>query len=179
MRTFFRWFGFYGAHPARHGPGLQLLSAFFLLLAGCVSAPPADLGRWVPEGYYVFDCPIVYDNGLARISHTAGGARVQLLEDVKGSFILRVDNKGALEIVDADMHYPGLKRSFKGGGLMSEPGRASGRAIAWLKTLGPISRDHRAGPWTLRPATEKEIERHLEKRRKLEERRRTRENGLS
>jgi len=119
----------------------------------------------------VFHCPIVYDNGMAELTHVATGARIQLLETIQGAFTLRVDADGVVEIIDADMHYPGLKRSFKGKGRIESPGHASGRAVSWLKTLGPLSRDHREGAWTLRPAPAEKTQRFLEKRQNLDERR--------
>lgn len=124
----------------------------------------------LPEGLYKFDCPIVYDNGFAELTHQNNGIKVQLLEDIKGSFIFTISSDNTVKIVDAEMDYPGLKRSFKGEGHILQTGYAEGNAIMWLKTSGPISRNHREGPWTLREATDREIKSYRAKQQRLEER---------
>jgi len=74
------------------------------------------------------------------------------------------------------VEYPGLKRSFRGDGSILSPGRAEGTAISWLKSLGPISRNHREGSWQLRPATPREIERYQAEQRRLHSYRKTLED---
>lgn len=168
-----------GPHPALLRPRLQLLSLFFLCLSACISPPPGHLSASLPEGYYRFNCPIAYDNDMVKLTHEKGRVRVQLLEDYMGNFALKVDPDGSLKIVDDHMDYPGLPRSFKGEGRMLQPGSAEGSAVLWLKSAGPISRNHREGPWTLRRAGEKEIQDFLKKQQTLEIRRqRAREAGL-
>ncbi len=157
---------------------MQLLSLLFLSLNGCVS-PPADLSRSLPEGYYRFDCPIAYDNGMVQLRHQNGKIRVQLLEGYTGSFAFQVKGNSVLKIVDAEMDYPGLPRSFKGEGHILSPGVAEGTAVLWLKSVGPLSRNHREGPWTLRVATQNEIQNFQNKQKTLELRKqRAREAGL-
>lgn len=157
---------------------MQLLSVVFLLMFGCATTPPPGLNR-LPEGLYRFDCPVFYDNGMVRITHTAKGARVQLLEKIEGSFTLRPDAEGHVKVVEDHIDYPGLKRSLNGEGRITAPGQAEGRAAVWLKSMGPLSRDHRKGPWTLRRATEAEARRYQRKQELLRERReRAREGGL-
>lgn len=158
---------------------MQLFSLIFITLSACVTTPPPDLNRVLPEGYYVFDCPIVYDKGMVRIHHDTRTVRVELLEKFDGAFLFRVRSDRALTIVNADMGLPGLNRSFKGDGTLNKTGHAEGRAVTWLKAGGPLSRNHREGPWTLRPATQQEIQGFQREQRVLEERKaRARDAGL-
>ncbi|WFB37731.1 hypothetical protein P3T73_08165 [Kiritimatiellota bacterium B12222] len=150
----------YPAHPLR---GLQLFSLLFLCTVGCVSTPPPDLNVLMPEGYYKFDCPIVYKNGLVQLTHEQGKAKVQLLGDFTGSFYLTLDKNRNIKFSNSEMSYQDLNRSFKGEGTLLEPGVASGEAVAWIKTVGPISRNHREGLWTLNLATPQEIDSFLRK----------------
>ncbi len=150
----------------------QLPILLLLLLAGCATPPPGTHHPGLPPGLYVFDCPIVYEKGMARLAPLPRGARVQLLEGVQGSFELRVRGQGDLEIRDAEMDYPGLRRSFKGSGTLSSPGHATGEAVSWILNFGFAGRDHRTGPWSLRPASEAEIRSFQTKAKHLQERRR-------
>lgn len=133
----------------------------------------------LPEGLYVFDAPIFYEEGMAEITHTPRGARVRLLRDDVGEFTLRPDARGRVDIVDDAIGYSGLNRSLNGKGRLTENGRAEGQAKVWLKAMGPVSRNHRKGPWTLRQATPQEIQRHRAKQRSREAREeRAKEAGL-
>ncbi len=152
----------------------QLLSLMlFAVLQGCVStgspSPPAPI---LPPGYAVFHMPGVYSEGMARIETMPRGARVQLLETFEGSFELHARGTNHVVIRNDAMGYPGLNRSFSGSGELTGDGRAGGEAEIWIRMAGPVRRDHRKGAWSLRPATEEEIERHEERLRKLEERKR-------
>jgi len=167
------------SHPDPRGCRWQLPRGFFLVglaLAGlCGHVAAAEAGRgldaWLPEGLYRFDCEILNQKNLVRIRHENGRMRVELLGDFKGSFVLEPKSDGRLRIADSKVDYPGLRRKFKGTGRVREPGVAEGEAELWLKAAGPVSRNHREGAWTLRPATENEIRNDESKRRKLEERR--------
>ncbi len=118
-----------------------------------MSTPPQNLNTLLPEGYYKFSCPIVYKNGFVELTHQDGLVHVQLLEDYTGSFSFKVSDSGALDITDDNMNYPGLKRKFKGEGQILRPGTAEGTAVVWLKSVGPISRNHREGEWVLNAAS--------------------------
>ncbi|MEX2607716.1 MAG: hypothetical protein WD708_10250 [Kiritimatiellia bacterium] len=167
------------AHFALQCLRMQLLSLIFITLAACVSAPPPDLTTRLPEGYYTFDCPIIYKRGMVRLRHDHDRARVELLEKFDGAFSFRIRPDRQLTITDADIDLPGLRRSFRGEGTLFQPGHAEGRAVSWIKTGGPISRNHREGPWTLRPATPVEIEKFQRKQQELKERKaRAGEAGL-
>ncbi|MDA3872822.1 MAG: hypothetical protein PF795_02550 [Kiritimatiellae bacterium] len=158
---------------------MQLFSLTFITLAACVSTPPPDLNPFLPEGYYSFDCPIIYEKGMVRLRHDQAKVRVELLEKFDGSFSFSVRSDQTLTITDADMGFPGLNRSFRGEGTLTKRGHAAGRAVSWLKTGGPLSRNHREGPWTLRPATPREIQSFERQQKQLEERKaRAREAGL-
>jgi len=116
---------------------------------------------------------------MVEITHKAGNVHVQLLEEFTGSFSLDIKGDGQMDIVDPEMSYPGQKRSFKGEGYLLEPGVASGQATTWLKSLGPLSRNHRKGLWVLRQATPSEIGSFTKKQEALELRKqRAREAGL-
>jgi hypothetical protein len=161
------------SYPALSGALWQLQTLFFMLLLGCSSPPPtSELARQLPPGLYVFDCPIVYKRGLARLEPHPRGARVQLLEGVKGSFELELLEGNRLRIRKAEMDYPGLKRSFEGTGVLTQAGHGAGQAESWIMNFSIAGRDHRTGPWELRPATEAEIKKHESKERALEERKR-------
>ncbi|MGA0333878.1 MAG: hypothetical protein ACO3N7_04110 [Kiritimatiellia bacterium] len=108
---------------------------------------------------------------MAKLVHSRNGVRIQLLEEYTGSFSLQIASDQSLKIVDDEMDYPGLKRTFKGEGRLIRPGVAEGEAVMWLKSVGPISRNHREGPWTLRTATPEEIQRFELKQKTLQERR--------
>jgi len=155
--------------PVRFSIPLQPLAVLILISSACSTVPEADLNAWIPEGFYHFECEIVHQDNLARIRHLKGNIRVDLLGDLKGGFSLRPLPGGALEIYASRMDYPGLKRSFKGEGRVIQPGVAEGDAISWLKSIGPFSRDHREGAWSLRPATPQEIERYQDKQQRLRE----------
>ncbi len=158
---------------------MQLFSLTFIMLAGCASPPPPDLNRLLPEGHYRFDCPIIYERGMVRLRHDGNTVRVEFLEIFDGAFSFRVRSNQELSITNPDVGLPGLNRSFRGEGTLTKPGHAEGRAVSWLKTGGPISRNHREGPWTLRPATPREIEIFEQEQKVLEERKaRAREAGL-
>ncbi len=149
------------------------LPVILLLLSACATTtPPETVASWLPPGYYVFDCPIVYDNGLAKVEPTAGGMKVTLLEKIKGTFVLQAKPDGSLSITQSEMDYPGLRRSFKGEGRVTGGGKAEGDAVVWVKNYGIVGRDHRKGPWTLRPANEGEIRKFEAEARSLEERKR-------
>lgn len=157
---------------------MQLLTALFLLGAGCATTPPPGLDL-LPEGLYVFDAPIFYETGMAELTHTPRGVRVRLLENDIGAFTLRPDARGRLDIVDDAIDYRDLKRKLNGSGRITKPGRAEGKAKVWLMGLGPVSRNHRKGTWTLRRATPEESQRHRAKERSRELReQRAREGGL-
>lgn len=159
---------------------MQSWFVIFLLLSGCVTAPPPlDLNAWIPEGTYHFKADTVNQNNLARVTHEKGRMRVTLLGDFEGGFTFDPKADGGLGIVDADMDYPGLKRTFKGEGRVTKPGIASGTSVMWLKSAGPVSRNHRKGPWFLRPATEAEIQKFERKAAARNERlERAKEAGL-
>lgn len=144
-----------------------------LLLQACVSTgsgtPAAPI---LPPGYAVFDMPGVYSDGMARIETIPRGARIQLLETFEGSFELHARGSDRVVIRNDAMGYPGLNRSFSGEGVLVEDGRAEGEAEIWIRMAGPVRRDHRKAAWSLRPATSQEIERHENRLRQLEERKR-------
>ena len=167
-------------HPACLRLFLQLLSISFLILTGCVStSPPINLSPVMPEGYYMFDCPIVYEKDMAEITHRDGKAFVQLLGDFKGSFAFEISSEGVVTIVEDEMGFSGLNRSFNGEGQILKRGHARGEAIAWLKSIGGFSRDHRKGPWSIRPASESEINSYMREQKSLELRKqRARDGGL-
>jgi hypothetical protein len=166
-------------HPALQRLWMQCLSLIFITLTACVSTPSADLERWLPEGYYKFDCPIIYEKGMVQLRHDRNTVRVELLEKFDGAFSFSVRPNQDVSIIRADMGLPGLNRSFRGDGRLLKPGHAEGRAVTWLKTGGPISRNHREGPWTLRPATREEITAFTQQQKALEERKnRARKAGL-
>jgi hypothetical protein len=120
-----------------------------------------------------------YEEGMARITHTRNGARVQLLETFQGQFTLRPDASGQVTIVKDDVSYPGLRRELKGDGLLTGTGQAEGEAVIWLKSMGPVSRNHREGSWSLRLATPEEVKKYQTKQKVLEQRKeRAREGGL-
>lgn len=146
---------------------LQPLAILFLLLGGCTTPPPQAMDDWMPEGLYKFECDIINQDNLAGITHGPRGLKVQLLGDFEGEFTLALRSERRVEIVRDRMDYPGLKRSFKGEGEILQPGVAGGTAITWVKSIGPIGRDHREGPWSLRPATEQEIRRYQNRRERL------------
>jgi hypothetical protein len=95
---------------------------------------------------------------------------VILLEKNQGSFELRLGADQKVSIVASEMDYPGLKRNLKGEGRLNQPGHAEGNAESWIMNFGIAGRDHRTGPWSLRPATDAEIKKHESKERRLEER---------
>lgn len=149
---------------------MQLLSLLFLGFSGCVMPPPQNLDAVLPEGYYKFDCPIVYKNGMVKLSHRQGLIHVQLLEDYTGSFSFKVTGDNKLDITRDEMDYPGLKRTFKGEGTLIRPGTAEGTAVVWLKSAGPVSRNHREGPWVLFKASDQEVRSFIRKQKSLEAR---------
>lgn len=158
---------------------MQTFPIFFLAgftlvsgAAGCASRPglPTTSQKF-PEGTYRFDAPFVYE-GLARVTPTPHGASVQLLGHFDGSFELHLRGENRLVIRNDEMSYPGFRRNFKGDGELTAPGTARGEAEIWNVMIGGFSRDHRKGSWTLRPATEGEIERHEQQQRALEARKR-------
>ncbi len=152
---------------------MNFLLGLLLMLAGCASPlPPETVAAWLPTGYYKFDCPIVYENGLARLEPVRGGMNVTLLEKIKGTFVLQAKADGRLAITQSEMDYPGLRRSFKGEGQVIGGGKAEGTAVVWVKNFGIVGRDHRKGAWTLRPASESEINKFEARARSLEERKR-------
>lgn len=116
--------------------------------------------------------PGVYDRGMARVETVPRGSRVQLLETFEGSFELHRRRGGGVVIRNDQMGYPGLNRSFSGSGTLTGDSGAEGEAEIWIRMAGPVRRDHRKGPWTLRPATPQEIEQHENRVRRLEERKR-------
>jgi hypothetical protein len=130
------------AYPALQRLRMQLFSLTFITLAACVSTPPPDLNPFLPEGYYSFDCPIIYEKGMVRLRHDQAKVRVELLEKFDGSFSFSVRSDQTLTITDADMGFPGLNRSFRGEGTLTKRGHAAGRAVSWLKTGGPVSKNN-------------------------------------
>lgn len=159
-------------NPARFRRGLQLLTVVFLLLVGaCATPSPYPTREMLPQGLYVFDAPGVYESGMARVTPVPRGARVELLETFAGTFELHPRGDRLL-IRNHDMHYPGLRRAFRGEGKITAGGQAEGNAEIWVSTLGRFSRDHRKTEWTLRPATPGEIQRHEDRASRLEARRR-------
>lgn len=160
------------AFPAFFFRRWQLSALLFsILLPGCVtSGSRNETAPLLPAGYARFDMPGVYENGMASVTSIPQGVKIQLLETFEGSFELhqRADNR--VVIRNDQMDYPGLGRSFKGEGILLGQGRAEGYAEIWLDLMGPVRRDHRKGPWVLRPATEAEIRSHEAKVRQLEER---------
>ena len=156
-------------HLVRFLPPLQPLVFFILLLTGCTTpTSEVDLDRWIPEGFYHVTSEIINQDNLARVTHKNQRIQVQLLGDFDGGFTMAPLPNGELEIVTSRMDYPGLKRSFKGEGRIQQPGVAMGTAITWLKSAGPVSRNHRKGTWSLRPATPQEVERYQQKQKQLE-----------
>ena len=97
---------------------------------------------------------------------------MDLQEKIKGSFDIRLKRDGSLEFTNDEMDYPGLRRSFKGKGLMTAPGKAEGNASVWVLNYGIAGRDHRTGTWTLRPATREEVGKFEARARSLQERKR-------
>lgn len=159
-------------NPARFRRGLQHFTILFLLLGGgCATTSPYPTRERMPEGLYVFDAPGIYESGMARVTPVSRGARVELLETFEGTFELHPRGERLL-IRNDDMSYPGLRRSFRGEGQLTGDGQAKGEAKIWVSTIGRFSRDHRASEWTLRPATPEEIQRHEERARRQEARRR-------
>lgn len=156
-------------NPVYFSARLQPLAFLFLLVTGCATTSGPSLDAWIPEGYYHFSCDIVNQNNLALVSHNRGRMEVQLLGDFDGGFAFSPEADGGLTITKSNMDYPGLKRSFRGEGTVQQPGVASGSAITWIKSVGPIGRDHRKGPWRLRPATPKEIQRVQQRQQRLRE----------
>ncbi len=112
-------------------------------------------------------CEIIHQDNLAKITHDPSGLKVQLLGDFDGEFTLALRPDRRVEIVRDRMDYPGLKRSFKGEGEILQPGVAGGTAVTWVKSIGPIGRDHRKGPWSLGPAKEREIRRYQNRQERL------------
>ncbi|MDF3127582.1 hypothetical protein P0Y35_00075 [Kiritimatiellaeota bacterium B1221] len=170
MKTLFYFNRLNRPHLALSLLRLQLLSLIFLGISGCVSTPPPHLSTLLPEGYYKFSCPIVYKNGFVELSHKDGLVHVQLLENFTGNFSFKVSDSGALEITKDNMDYPGLKRTFKGEGQIIRPGNAEGNAVVWLKSVGPVSRNHREGEWVLYAASAEETASFLRKQKALEAR---------
>lgn len=157
---------------------MQLLSLLFLGFTGCTTTPPPEQ-QYLPEGLYHFDAPIFYKKGWAQLSHTPRGVRVQLLETFKGAFTLKTQADGRVYLIDDDISYPGLKRTLKGEGRITSIGEAAGTATVWLKTMGPVSRNHRKGPWRLVRATAEDIRKFESKQQTLETRKeRAREGSL-
>ncbi len=104
---------------------------------------------------------------------------MNLLGDTGGSFVLKPDDQGAVQITGADMSYPGLKRTMKGMGQLEPDALASGNLELWLGGKATIKRNHRKAEWTLRPATPREQRNWTRKQRLLEERKkRAQEAGL-
>lgn len=103
---------------------------------------------------------------------------VELLGEYKGSFKMVPLADQRVNIEKSRLDYPGLKRTFSGEGTVQRPGQLSGTAIMWLKGTGPISRNHREGPWSLRPATPREQERFRMEQKRLEERRQRAQEAL-
>jgi hypothetical protein len=164
-------------HPALRMRALQLLSVCFLFGSACTTVPP-DLSI-LPEGYYKFDCPIFYKDGMVRITHTPKGAHVQMLETFAGSFVLEPKGQNELTMTRDSVSYPELKRTLSGSGILTRTGHAEGQAKVWIKDMGPLSRNHRKGTWTLRLASAKEIKSFEQKQKVMEERKeRAREAGL-
>jgi hypothetical protein len=97
--------------------------------------------------------------------------RITLLGDFEGSFDLVPETDGKLRIAASRLDYPGLKRSYKGDGEVRKPGVASGSAIMWLKSAGPMSRNHRKGTWMLRPATPGDVQSYERRQHDLDVRR--------
>lgn len=151
----------------------SVFAALCFGISGCVTTGNPAVGHpSLPEGYYVFDMPVLYSSGMARVGNVARGVRVQLLETFEGSFELHGHGENELRIRNESISYPGLRRTLSGEGTITAPGRAQGEGTVWIRISGPVGRDHRKGPWTLRPATAEEIERHERVQRSLETRRR-------
>ncbi|MCH8512918.1 MAG: hypothetical protein LAT83_14885 [Kiritimatiellae bacterium] len=153
---------------------MLFLAGFFGLagVSGCATRPGLDTtARKFPAGYYRFDAPFVYE-GLARVTPNPHGASIQLLENFDGRFELHLRGDHQVVIRNDEMDYPGFRRNFKGSGKLTAPGTAKGDAEIWNVMVGGFSRDHRKGPWTLRPATTAEVERHEQRQRTLEARKR-------
>jgi len=151
----------------------SVLSALLLLLSGCASTGTRPAGDpRLPPGLYVFDMPVMYERGFAELSSVPGGVRVQLLETFQGRFDLHPRGESEWVIRNDEVGYPGLSRSFSGEGRSTGPGRLEGSGEVWIRMAGPIGRDHRKGPWTLRPATAEERSGWERRQRNLQTRRR-------
>ena len=110
----------------------------------------------LPDGYYHFEGKWIY-SGICHITHTKKDShKVQCLEGRKYTFCVTAKSSGSFKIEKSDVALGKIKRNMSGSGELSKPGHASGKGSVWTKSLGIFSRDHRKGPWTLRPATAEE-----------------------
>lgn len=142
----------------------------FLGLTSCVSNGPSPLAKEIPPGLYRFECEKLYSSGMAEVTHTPKGVRVQLLEKFKGSFELRPGGSGRVNIANGDFSYPGLKRSFSGDGLIKGAGLLEGTCISWINSLAVVKKDHRKDTWLLRKASQAEAEKWNRKQQELQDR---------
>jgi len=145
----------------------HLLLALLMPLVSCVT-PRDDTPSPLPVGYYLFNAPMFYEDGLAQVSWTNGALFVQLLEHHGGSFKLLVSDDRRVHVRDGKMPLADIKRTFHGSGQIGVGGVVRGEGEIWLQTIGPLKRDHRTGPWTLTPASASESEKRLKRIRERE-----------
>jgi len=166
-------------HPAGGNAWLQLLSLFFLSLAGCTTPVSENLAGRLPDGLYHFEAKPAVAPQYAQVTWGSAGWKLELLGDGGGEFVLRPGSDGQLEIINDSMNYPGLKRTLNGKGQLQPDQRASGQLEIWLNGIGPVKRNHRKAEWQLRPATPAERTRWERRQKVLEKRKqRARDAGL-
>jgi hypothetical protein len=157
----------------------QSLSLIFLVATGCTTLPPAEQSGRLPDGLYQFEAGKAVPKQMCEVTWTPQGWQVVLHGETGGSFVLRPDAEGRLDITSDEMDYPGLKRSLSGSGTLTATGSASGSLELWHGNMGPLNRNHREAEWFLIQATPDQAKRFRDRQLRLEERRkRAREAGL-
>lgn len=137
-----------------------------LLLTGCTTTQPHS--SQLPDGYYMLDAsPWFYGPNLCLLESKKPGVHtVSMLKERKGSFDLVPKGNRTFSIKQSNINFDKIRRSIKGDATMTQAGVLSGTGVVWLKSLGPISRNHRKGAWTLRPATQAEVDAATKKSKK-------------
>ncbi|MFT5121643.1 MAG: hypothetical protein ACI9TH_001952 [Kiritimatiellia bacterium] len=138
---------------------LLSLSAALLITSCATKAPPPPGNNHLDAGWYIFDCDAIYKEGLCQVSKIAQGYKVNLVESFAGDLELHTTSvRNEVQFKNPNVDYGELKRTLSGEGYMMGANTAQGTATSWIKR----SRHHRENrPWTLRPATEREVQKVL------------------
>lgn len=115
-------------------------------------------------GFYVLETDWWYDEVFCEILNLGNYYQVNILSTRGTSFGLKPKHGGKYVMVESDIGFDRVNRKIKGDGVSTGKNLIEGWATVIVKGLGPIARDRRTGLYSLRPATQSEVDKAVKKK---------------